>query len=881
MKINLLHNKIVAETISVGFERSFMEGLVPLLSDKFGDIIEIQMYEDYLADGFSKGGYWYYPLTVVTESGIHTQWVRWSMLRGDFEGGNPYSFVGDGSVRFSLVDEAPDGFEKKLEGRARYCEEGLIKVSVETADRDATFLSGKYSQTFIDEMSRQLTKAIESATSVEGLAASSLELVLCFAFGTYMEHTSENVTYRRLMLIDKASAPRDFWIKWTRLDSAVGCSVSANVSSDTILFELGEDVDQKIREKEYRYLLVSGKDRYHNAMGRKNVTEWREIIKRAIRRGELTKVECDVELSPEIHELEAKLATLLGRTPEQRRELNVAEPVLATATSSDFDKAMEKARLVVEGAVDESEVFVPAIEQTPVEEIEEDEPEIEVEIVEEPVEEAIEEPMEAVEEIIEEIEEVEEIEGLYDDEDDGELDEITRLALEALASAKDNSDEDTSAEENASSDSYTENLFDIPMLEQAEEEEELVFEEIPEEEPTFEGEDEQTLAELRALEPDEIDEPEAEEYAVEEETIEEPIVEVVEEPALESVEEAIEEPAVDEPVYEDESVEEPVYEDESVEEPVYEDESVEESVEAEEIEEIELPEEERQVVTEEFVRDIAERAEDIRAELEAKIRLEYENRARIKAEQELAEQRRENERIRMESEAIAAEAKAEAERIRLEYERLREQTKRAEAVREAREAVRRAEEEKLRAQIELHLRQEARERERLAEAARLAIEEQHRLEAENARIARQREEETRIAEEARRREEEDKRLEELRRTEVERIRREAEEEAEKRAKSAMPDMGDGKYSYTSKSVKLIFRRSVDPNITSRIYEIIKATVEYYGKDRITLRIKASVPDSQTVILDFLQIPMEEMTLLGNIIKILGNSGLGIAKAIIE
>ena len=123
-------------------------------------------------------------------------------------------------------------------------------------------------------------------------------------------------------------------------------------------------------------------------------------------------------------------------------------------------------------------------------------------------------------------------------------------------------------------------------------------------------------------------------------------------------------------------------------------------------------------------------------------------------------------------------------------------------------------------------------------------------------------------------------LEALRRAEIERIRRE-DEEAKERARSAMPEMGDGRYSYTSKSVKFLFRKSVDPNITNRIYEIITATVEYYGKDSVYLKIRATVPDSQTVVLDFEHIPIEEMELLGNIIKILGNSGLGIAKAIIE
>ena len=48
-----------------------------------------------------------------------------------------------------------------------------------------------------------------------------------------------------------------------------------------------------------------------------------------------------------------------------------------------------------------------------------------------------------------------------------------------------------------------------------------------------------------------------------------------------------------------------------------------------------------------------------------------------------------------------------------------------------------------------------------------------------------------------------------------------------------------------------------------------------------MKIKATVPDTETVILEFIKIPMEEMELLGNIIKVLGNSGLGIAKAIVE
>ena len=58
-------------------------------------------------------------------------------------------------------------------------------------------------------------------------------------------------------------------------------------------------------------------------------------------------------------------------------------------------------------------------------------------------------------------------------------------------------------------------------------------------------------------------------------------------------------------------------------------------------------------------------------------------------------------------------------------------------------------------------------------------------------------------------------------------------------------------------------------------------MDYYGKDNVSLKIRAMVTDSQTVVLEFTEIPLEEMSLLGNIVKILGNSGLGIAKAIIQ
>ncbi len=795
MKIDLLHNKIVAETLTPAFEASVRDNLVSLLNEIYsgGEIVGIQMYEDYIADNFSFDGYWYYPLTVITRSGYDTVWVKWVLTEGDFKDGVPYAYIGEGEVQFSLAHDTPDEFAHKLEGRALYCEDGLIRVSVKSG-ADSVKLSGKYSQTFLDELARQITPAIELAASVEGIAGSPIELVLTFATSTYMDHISDNVTYRRFVMIDGASAPRDFWIKWTRLDSAVAYSVSDHVWGDHILFELGEDVAPKIIEKEYRYLLTST-EKYHSAMSRSNVTAWRDLIKRAIKYGEITKIEREIELDPETLALEAKLASILDRagisTPAKE-----SEPEIASDFDGDdeFSRAMRKAREVAEGSdsyeaapepeweeitegsaeevVGDGDHDVRAEEPTE-ETTEESIDEIYEEITEESAEEVVGDGDVRAEEPTEEITEepAEEI-----DEEAAALDELTRLALEALENAKANPEE--SKDKNDS---------------------EMVFEILPIPEEVAE--------EIGAPVGDGVLDDQEEE----------------EDPVEEKVEKIIEEEIPVAPLIDEES---------------------------------------------------------IRAEIEAKIRLEYENRARIKAEEEIAKLRREQEKMRIENEALIARAEREKATLRAEYERFKEQARREALAQEARDAVRRAEEEKLRAQIESQLRHEARERERLAEAARMAIEEQRRLEAEAARAAYLREEEERARIENERRAAEEARIEEMRRAELERIRRE-EEERQRAVREAMPEMGDGKYTYVTRNVRLIFRRSVDPNITTRIHEILKASIEYYGKEKIYLKIRASVPDSQTVCLEFIHIPMEEMELLGNLIKILGNSGLGIAKAIVE
>ncbi len=887
MKLDFYHNKIVADVISEEFEICFQRELVPLLSAKYGEIETVQMYEDYIADNLLIGEHWYYPLTVVMGNEIKTQWIRWEINKTDFDDGLPYAFSGSGSVGFELCD-APRELEERIAGRSRYYAGGSVGVRIEIVKGDTYRLSGRYSQTFIDEMARQLTPAIEAATGVTGIADSSVELVMVFASGTYMEHISENVTYRRLMLVDKVSAPRDFWIKWTRLDGAVAHPVSAHVSAENILFELGEDVEQKIRQIEYKYLLHSSGEKYHNSMGRKKVTEWRDVIKRAARRGELSKIETDYELVPETLELEERIADLLGKKTAERSEPPKADiPYISEdkPESDEYARAMEKARMVVEGSQnDESDE--PTLEEITDEipdyeplvlgdESDNDEPTVEFEYedgeddreeldFDEEAAEADEE--DAAEETDDIPDDGEELDIFSDVEEEDEPDIFTEVACDEEPDEVDEElvIDETPAEEFAIDETSDEEFMieETDLDSEAEEDSELF---IDDEELEADGESDEDMTEESFGEdiPEEesedefiIEDEETDEISVEETVYIEPVVEISEEESVAAELETCVEPVAE--AVEEEAISEPTSE------------AVEEEV---------IPESAPVMASEPG---IAERVADIRAEIETKIRLEYEVRAREKAERELEELRQRMQRLQTESELAIAELKNENERLRREYDRLLEQIESERFARESEEARRRIEEKQLREEIERQLRAEAAERERLAESARVAIEEQRRLEAENARISREREEEARAEAERIRREEEERRLEaeRIREAERERIQRE-QAEARERAKAAMPEMGDGTYSYTTKVVKLVFKRSVDPNITTRIRELIKTTVDYYGKDGVSLKIRASIPDNQTVLLEFVDIPLEEMPLLGNIIKVLGQGGLGISKAIIE
>ena len=105
----------------------------------------------------------------------------------------------------------------------------------------------------------------------------------------------------------------------------------------------------------------------------------------------------------------------------------------------------------------------------------------------------------------------------------------------------------------------------------------------------------------------------------------------------------------------------------------------------------------------------------------------------------------------------------------------------------------------------------------------------------------------------------------------------AEEEAKAQAERDL--MGDA--TYVSKTVRLFFRNTIDSDITKRIHEIILQTIKYFHKEEVYIRIKATIPDSNTVNLQFVKIPEEELPLLVNIVKVLGRSELGIMKATVD
>ena len=433
MIIDLFHNKIVKETMTDAFRDSVNDVLVPLLVGKYGDSLErITMYEDYIADDFLFEGEWYYPLTVkLQDSEAFTSWIKWPITKKTFSNTIPYAYVGDGKVAFDFAGFVPGEFADKLQGRRIDYDQNAIAFNIEALAADPLLLVGKYSQTFVDELATQITGVLARALGVSGISESTMELQFVFAPNTYLEHTSENVTYRRLLLVDKGCQARDFWIKWTRLDGAVGYRVSDHVSSDAIQFDLGEDVAQKIREKEYRFLAGANPDKYQAAMGKRTVTEWRDIPKRALKRGDLVKVVSEAELAQHASDISDKLRAILGQAAP------VSEPALKTEDDS-FDlvaalakSVLEKEEVIVAEESDEVVEELPEIEieeyvEEPDEAIEElvvESVEVKEEIAEEPAEELADVPAEETAEVVEE-ESAEEIEEEIAEDIEEEAEEV-------------------------------------------------------------------------------------------------------------------------------------------------------------------------------------------------------------------------------------------------------------------------------------------------------------------------------------------------------------------------------------------------------------------------------------------------------------------------
>ena len=410
MNIDFLHNQIIRDTITQRFIESFNENLVPYLISEYGSALtEVQLYEDHLTSGFRIDGEFHYPLTLVCDGRSFTRWIKWPVANyRNYDKFNPFTYKGAELLEFELLEDVSETLKAAIAGRPIYADASAMPVVVASTVGDKTFLAGKYSQGFVDALSSAITDAIEQEFDICGLAESGVVLEIRFMPGTFMEHVVENSTYRRVLIKARGCAPRDLWIKWTRLDGRGTYTISDYADTDEIIFEIADEVPGKIREKEYRYLAAESVEKYQAAMSRKNMTEWREMMRRVIRRGEVEKCETEPKLAitapedetpeeivdavPEIVEtapalapeaetdaLKALLASLDDEAdePEQTEEedddlsdlLKTAIGITtATAAYTPDDEEAEEEEPVddEEEAEEEIEEDVPALDDTPV-----------------------------------------------------------------------------------------------------------------------------------------------------------------------------------------------------------------------------------------------------------------------------------------------------------------------------------------------------------------------------------------------------------------------------------------------------------------------------------------------------------------------------------
>ncbi len=348
MNVDFLHSQIIRDTVSPKFIESFNESLLPTLCLKYGEALEcIQFYEDHLRDGFRIGGIFYYPLTLVISGVARTEWISWQVANyRHYDNFNPFTYKGQDFLTFHTPEAVPEAVLDAMVGRPIYSAGNTLPVIVCAATEDKTFLAGKYSQGFIDLLSSEITDAIEKELAISGLAGSGVVLEMNFAPGTFMEHVSENTTYRRLRIKARACAARDLWVKWTRLDKNGTYTVSDNVDRSMIRFALAEDVPGKIKEKEYRYLTSESVEKYQASMGRKNITEWREMMRRVIRRGEVERYERIKIAKPKAEETEGSVVVEEKPAPVPAVTVSGAPTVsfhgVSAATERERDEITER-----------------------------------------------------------------------------------------------------------------------------------------------------------------------------------------------------------------------------------------------------------------------------------------------------------------------------------------------------------------------------------------------------------------------------------------------------------------------------------------------------------------------------------------------------------
>ena len=413
MNIDFLHNQIIRDTITERFIESFNENLVPYLISEYGSsLTEVQFYEDHLTSGFRVDGEFHYPLTLVADGRAFTRWIKWPVANyRNYDKFNPYTYKGQELLEFELLDEAPEELAGIISGRPIYADDSAMPVVLASTVGDKIFLAGKFSQGFVDALSRAVTDAIECEFGINGLGQSGVVLEMRFMPGTFMEHIVENSTYRRVLIKARGCAPRDLWVKWTRLDRRGTYTISDNADTDEIIFEIADEVPGKIREKEYRYLTADSVEKYQTAMSRKNMTEWREMMRRVIKRGEVEKSETEPAIAitvPKDEEIEEKLvetvpaAIEVETAPAFEEAVTETDPLKALLASLENESDEPEEEEVDD---DLSDLLKTAIgitssgaAYTPVDEEEQIEDEEEDEYGEEEIEDEIDEPEEELEE---------------------------------------------------------------------------------------------------------------------------------------------------------------------------------------------------------------------------------------------------------------------------------------------------------------------------------------------------------------------------------------------------------------------------------------------------------------------------------------------------